>query len=256
MNSLEESVVTAMDGSDPEIFPYLPYILQDFWEIGASPEVIIELIRKHAKNDTGLRILDLGCGKGAVSIKVADALGCKCLGIDGIRDFIEYAQDKARAYRVEELCQFEVGDIRLRVKDLTDYDVIILGAIGHVFGDYFETLSTLSKSLKAGGLIIIDDGYHDDNSAYIHPGTLTKNELLQQMDKAGMKLIDEVFVDDLEHYGDVHDEEFDHIVKRCHELIRQYPEKRALFEGFIDKQREEYDVMETKVICSTMVVKG
>ncbi len=44
--SLEECVVTAMDGSDKELFPFLPYILQDVWETGADPEAIIRLIGK------------------------------------------------------------------------------------------------------------------------------------------------------------------------------------------------------------------
>lgn len=50
MKSLEESVATSLDCSGNSLLPYLPYILQDFWEIGASPEVIIDLIRKHKKN--------------------------------------------------------------------------------------------------------------------------------------------------------------------------------------------------------------
>lgn len=46
MKSIEESVVIAMDGSDKELFPFLPYIFQDIWEIGADPDAIIKLIKK------------------------------------------------------------------------------------------------------------------------------------------------------------------------------------------------------------------
>ncbi len=45
MKTIEESVVIAMDGAESNLFPYLPYILRDLWEIGSSPEVIIELIQ-------------------------------------------------------------------------------------------------------------------------------------------------------------------------------------------------------------------
>jgi hypothetical protein len=45
MKTLEESIATSLDCSEEPLLPYLPYILQDFWEIGASPEVIIDLIR-------------------------------------------------------------------------------------------------------------------------------------------------------------------------------------------------------------------
>ena len=78
MRSIEECVVLVMDGSDKELFPFLPYILQDIWEIGADPNTIINIIRRHYKHHTCLNIIDLGCGKGAVSVKLSAALGCKC----------------------------------------------------------------------------------------------------------------------------------------------------------------------------------
>jgi hypothetical protein len=68
MKTVEESVITAMTGTeeDVDIVKYLPYILQDFWEIGSIPEEIIKIIKKHKTNYAGLNVLDLGSGKGAV----------------------------------------------------------------------------------------------------------------------------------------------------------------------------------------------
>jgi cyclopropane fatty-acyl-phospholipid synthase-like methyltransferase len=169
LKTIEESVVIAMDGSDKELYPFLPYILQDLWEIGADPDAIIKLITKNFDNFSDLKVLDLGCGKGAVSVKVAKKLGCTCYGIDAITEFIEFAQQKANEFKVNHLCIFETGDIREKVKYLSGFDLIILGAIGPVFGDYFTTLTTLSKCINKKGIFIIDDGYIDDNSDYVHP---------------------------------------------------------------------------------------
>jgi hypothetical protein len=36
-----------MDCTDNEILPLLPFILQDFWEIGFDPDVMINRIKKH-----------------------------------------------------------------------------------------------------------------------------------------------------------------------------------------------------------------
>lgn len=44
--TVEESVVLAMDGTDASLYPYLPYILQDIWQIGASPDLIIQVLRR------------------------------------------------------------------------------------------------------------------------------------------------------------------------------------------------------------------
>jgi SAM-dependent methyltransferase len=88
MRTLEETIAAAMDVSDMELLPFLPYILQDFWEIGADPGTIVALIRKHGNNRERLRVLDLGCGKGAVSVRIAAELGHACYGIDAILKII------------------------------------------------------------------------------------------------------------------------------------------------------------------------
>ena len=254
MKTIEECVVTAMDGSDKELYPFLPYILQDLWEIGADPDAIIKLIRKHSNNYTKLKILDLGCGKGAVSVKVSEAFGCVCYGIDAVLEFIKFARQKAKEYKVEHLCNFEVGDIREKIKQLSSYDIIILGAIGPVFGDYYTTLTTLSNSLSKNGFFIIDDGYIDDNSSFSHPLIFKKSIILQQIKRAGMKLVE----DDIIASEDIKESDdyiFENLTKRCYELIEQHPDKQNLFLDYIKKQEFENDVLENKIIGTTMVIE-
>lgn len=254
MKSVEESVVIAMDGSDRELFPFLPYILQDIWEIGTDPDAMTKLISKHFTKCDTLNVLDLGCGKGAVSIKAAHKLSCKCHGIDAIPEFITGANQKAKEYKVEHLCKFEVGDMREKVKDLPVYNIIILGSIGPVFEDYYTTLTTLSKCLNKSGIFIIDDGYIDDQSNYKHPLMFKQQEILKQVDLAGMQLIEDNIIKKDE-IKDSDDFIFDNLKKRCLELIKKYPENRKLFNNYIKKQEEENKILESKVICTTMVIK-
>lgn len=252
--SLEECVVTAMDGTDKELFPFLPYILQDTWEIGADPEIIISLIQKHTSNLSNLNVLDLGCGKGAVSIMITNKLKCLCHGIDAVPEFIDEANKKAKEYSVNNLCKFEVGDVRIKIKTLRRYDVIILGAVGPVLGNYFSTLTALADNLNPDGVIIIDDGYIENGSDFTHPLILKRNELDKQIEAAGMQLVDEVIISK-EKIKDSDDCIFTNLKKRCLELMEMHPEKHILFKAYIEKQEEENDVLENKVVCSTMVIK-
>lgn len=252
MKTLEESIAIAMDGGqNSTIVSFLPYILQDFWEIGTPPETVINLIRKHCDNYADLHVLDLGCGKGAVCVKLAQTLQCNCYGIDGIPEFIETSKEKAKEYGVDTLCCFETADIREKINDLDKFDIIILGAIGQVFGDYYETLTILSTHLKKGGIIIINDAYIDDTSTYQHPAVLPYREVMAQIDRAGMELIDENT-----EATDAYADEFENLQKRCWELIAKYPEKSALFEEFIRTQAGEYDALENDIVGAIMVVRS
>ena len=252
VSTVEESVVMAMDGTSSNLFPYFPYIFQDLWEIGASPDVIFKLAEKHTTDRSNLRVLDLGCGKGAVLIKLAKEFNCHCHGIDAVKEFIDEAINKAKEFNVEEYCCFECDDIRIRISDLRDYDIIVLGAIGPVFGNYHSTLTKVSKCIKASGLIIIDDGYIDDGSEYSHPLIEKRSMLLNQISDAGMKLIDEIIIDKDE-IKESDEYIYRNIKRRCQELIEKHPGKKNLFIDYIRKQQEENEVLESKIICSTML---
>ncbi|MBP6867886.1 MAG: methyltransferase domain-containing protein [Bacteroidales bacterium] len=262
MKTTEESVLASMDGTDTGLLPHLPYILQDFWEIGSDPEVIIGLIKKHLKALENLKVLDLGCGKGAVSVKIAQQLGCSCYGIDAIPGFIAFAASKAEASGVSHLCRFEVGDIREKVITAGKFDVIILGSVGPVFGDYFETLSLLRNNLTESGILIIDDGYIEDQASVTPGPYLTRSDMVKQIAEAGMQLLEEVVSEgeritggeDDDTVSD-YDKQYDNIVKRCRELSDKYPDKADMFMEYCERQRAEYDLLKNRITCATLVIK-
>jgi ubiquinone/menaquinone biosynthesis C-methylase UbiE len=254
MKTLEESIAAAMDAQqDTAIIPFLPYILRDFWELGTPPKMIISLIQKHCKNYSNLKVLDLGCGKGATSVKLAEVLKCNCYGIDGIPDFIEASKEKAKEHGVDKLCRFEVGDVREKIKELGKFDVIIFGATGPIYDDYYTALTAISKHLADEGIVIIEEGYIDDTDTFSHPLILSRKELLKQFEQAGMELYDE-YTGKFSEFADSA-KEMKNIAIRCEELKIKYPEKSSLFENFIQNQASAYDMLENKGDGSIMVLK-
>ncbi len=252
--TVEESVVISMDGTSKDLFPYLPYILQDLWEIGTPTKVVIELIEKHTTDYSNQKILDLGCGKGAVSIKLAKKLNCHCHGIDAIKEFIVDAKNKAKEFKVGKCCYFECDDIRSRIYDLREYDIVILGATDTILGDFYSTLSKVSKCIKSKGLILIDICYIDGYSEFSDPSIERKSAILEQLSNANIGLIDEITTskEDIEKSGKYI---YNNINRRCQELINKYPRKKDLFIDYIHKQELENEILETKIICSTMLLK-
>ncbi|MGI6331289.1 MAG: SAM-dependent methyltransferase [Zhaonellaceae bacterium] len=164
MQTVEEKLAKSLTAESIELIPYLPYLLQDLWELGSSPKDMLDLITRHLRVSKQTKVLDLACGKGAVSIHLARRLGCLVKGIDIIPEFIGFAINKAQEFGVEELCEFKVGDITESVKTEKDYDIVVYGAVGNVLGNWEETIILLKNSVKKGGYIIIDDAYRNDKS--------------------------------------------------------------------------------------------
>ncbi|MCL1918611.1 MAG: hypothetical protein FWG14_09910 [Peptococcaceae bacterium] len=80
----EEKLVCSLSWETTELLPFLPYLLQDFWELGSDPNVMVDLLKKHVNISSKTRILDLACGKGAVAVKVAQKLRVKVKGIESL----------------------------------------------------------------------------------------------------------------------------------------------------------------------------
>ena len=70
-NETKEKLARSLSWETIDLLPFLPYLLQDFWELGSDPGVMAELIHRYVHPSEKTRILDLACGKGAVSVKVA-----------------------------------------------------------------------------------------------------------------------------------------------------------------------------------------
>ena len=157
------------------------------------------------------RVLDLGCGKGAVSIKIAKQLNYPCYGIDAIPEFISFAKEKAKEYGVGNLCKFEVADVRQKVQTIGKYEIIILGSVGQVFGTYYETLRILTNNLTKDGILIIDDGYLEEKSSFTHDQVFFKKEITKQIAEAGMELIDEIISDEASGAAEIYDQEYENL---------------------------------------------
>ena len=105
--------------TDPELLPYLDELLADLDELGCNLELIVETLRGMQLAE-GSRALDLACGKGAVSLALAEQLGCAVEGVDLFAPFIARAQALARARGLESRCRFRAVDMRRALEQAGD----------------------------------------------------------------------------------------------------------------------------------------
>jgi len=182
-------------------------------------------------------------------------LKCNCFGIDGVEDFVIFSNNKSRELSLNNICKFEVNDIRTILESLGKYDIILLIAIGPVLGNYYNTLTQLSPHLNKEGLIIIDDAYVEDNCTGDYPDILSENEIIKQINSAGMELIEKMTINDISGTNERYENDFNNIKKRCMELAEKYPENKELFLEYIDRQVREYEILSNEIIPSIFVIK-
>jgi 2-polyprenyl-3-methyl-5-hydroxy-6-metoxy-1,4-benzoquinol methylase len=254
MQDIWIGVVESLDGRDPKVLPYLPYLLQDLSELGSSAEAITGLIKKHTRGRAGaLRILDLGCGKGAVAVRLAKELECAVDGVDAMPDFVASARARAERHGVGGRCRFETEDLRVAVDCMSDYDAVILGSVGPVLGDLQETIGRVQACLKPGGLIVIDDACRREGASAATE-VPERAEALAQIARAGALLIEEVPGDPAS-LKKVNRSNNRQIRRRAGELAKLFPGKEPLFTAYVRAQEEACACLEHQVDCVTWVMK-
>jgi SAM-dependent methyltransferase len=257
MESLEMRVVRSLDGDDVKLFEFLPYLLQDLAEMGTDSNLVGELLKRNGLpiyTKLNAQALDVGCGKGAVSLMLAKELGYSVTGIDAVPGFIKEANARLKQESsVLAKCTFIIGDVVEHIQRYTNMDLVILGAIGPiVFGGFSETLRKSLQVLKPGGYIILDDAYFPDHkrSKYYLP----KSEFQKQIKQSGLQIVDELILD-TDFVRQTNKRFFSAIKKRTTELIIQYPEKTKILNKYLEKQLAENNALEDELVCTIALLK-
>lgn len=194
-------------------------------------------------------ILDLCCGKGGVSVRVAKKFGFKVTGVDVMSVFLDIAQKKSDEYRVSHLCEFVKQDVNEYVKNLHNFDLVILAAAGAVLGNIKQTIGILRSQIKNGGYIFIDDGYLRDETKVMdrkgYEYCLNYQDTINTLLGYGDRMIAEINTSAVS--KNINHEYHKLIEKRGAELILKHPEMEADIRKYIANQAEECDVLDKEI---------
>jgi SAM-dependent methyltransferase len=243
----KQDIAQAME-IEPELLPYLPELLADFYELGSSPPMIVDFLKPLGLPDKA-GILDLGCGKGAVSITLAKELGFQMMGIDFFPPFIQEAQRLAQAAGVDKLCRFEYGNIRERVPQLSGFDGLVFASVGGVWGDIGQCLKELRQTVRSGGFIIIDDCFLEGDKKIEDPGFAYYNnykDTRRGLSQYGDHILRETVISD----GDIKDMNrlyMNRFHKRAVSIKQAHPEMAARLENYLKNQEKLCRLMESNL---------
>jgi len=109
--------------------------------------------------EEGWRILELGCGTGALTLRAA-ARGARVKGIDVNPQMLEIARQRAQAADLVDSIDFcEMGVAELEGEQADSYDVVMSGlCFSELTGDEVSyALQQAQRVLKPGGLLLLAD---------------------------------------------------------------------------------------------------
>lgn len=248
-NSKKTEFQNSLDLTSDELEGYIPELLKGLWELGSMPEYVIELIRR---NDLGKEknIIDLGCGKGAVLIKLAQQFEITAIGVDIVADFIEEAKEHAKICGVSEKIRFETEDILETIKKTSQKDIVIYGYDSEILGDLGTTLRQLTKCVKPDGYIILEFMYADRMTEAL----IDDKEMQQVIAQTGYHMVDridwnrETLIQANRHNTAI-------IQENVNRLVAQYPDKQEIFEEYFQNQIDECEELENESSCTTLLLR-
>lgn len=98
-------------------------------------------------------VLDLGCGVGAMSVEIAERLGCHVIGIALTEEEINMASQRAEEIGVANKCHFTIGDMNnLQELDLPRFHAVINLETGCYFNSVMNAKQQVSSSLVDNGV--------------------------------------------------------------------------------------------------------
>ena len=253
MSDPNQAFYDSLDLIDRELVPFLPSLLEDLWELGSMPDYILKLIQKHIAPSAINTITDLGCGKGAVLIKLALAIPFEGFGIDLVPAFIESARRRALEYQVAKRIKFICGDLKVLLSNLPKTDLLIYGYDADILGNVKESLLKLKEGIPKNGWIIFEAAYTPNQNRRIE-GLPNESELTHQIKESSLEKVDRI-IWDLSDIKRVNARNNELIGARVKELIQLHPDKKELFDRYMVNQILECEQIEKEMICSTWLLK-
>jgi ubiquinone/menaquinone biosynthesis C-methylase UbiE len=238
----QQSVANSLEAEE-NLLPYMPYLLQDLWALGSSVNQLLDLIGTLPLSSGSAKVLDLGCGKGAVSIRIASKFRFYVVGVDAMSEFLKDAQKKSSEYQVSDLCCFIERDILTYVTKEHNFDIVILASLGGIFGSNKKTIENLRTQVRPGGYMIIDDGYLMKTDVLSRKGFehyRNYEKTVQELTFFNDRLFTEISTTEVSRK--INDEYLKVIEKRGMKLISQYPELEKDL-----KSREDCDILNSEL---------
>ena len=117
--------------------------------------------------DTGSKVLEMGCGAGFTSCRIAELYGSHVRGIDRSQNMIASAKRRAKEKKVDDLVDFNTGDVMNLEFDDGFFDVVIMESFLNILGEpelIQKALEEISRVVRQGGRVVVNEMFADEKT--------------------------------------------------------------------------------------------
>jgi SAM-dependent methyltransferase len=108
---------------------------------------------------TETRVLDLGCGRGELGLRIVARFGCVVTGIDTSRPMLDAARERAERAGVVDRFNLSELDIAEFAPEPESFDLAAMLGGGGITGGIQAICERLSCWTRRGGYVLIGEGY-------------------------------------------------------------------------------------------------
>jgi SAM-dependent methyltransferase len=130
------------------------HVIQD----PTSPEKI-RLLGEYVRLDAGSRVLDMGCGKAGPAVVLAEAFGCRILGVELREAFAAEARARVTQRGLEQLIDVRTADAAAFELEPDSYDLAMAIGTCFIWGDIGHAARALVPAVKRGGHLALGEPY-------------------------------------------------------------------------------------------------
>jgi SAM-dependent methyltransferase len=179
------------------------HVIQD----PTSPEKI-RLLGEYVRLTADSQVLDMGCGKAGPAVVLAEAFGCRILGVELREGFAAEARARVKERSLEALIDVRTADAARFQLEPDSYDVAMAIGTCFIWGTIEHAARALVPAVRRGGYLALGEPYWrsqppqgiDRESFASLPGTVAR------LESAGVGLIGIIAAgqDDWDRYESLH----------------------------------------------------
>ena len=159
--------------------------------------------------DPDTRVLDVACGKCGPAILLAQAYGCRILGIEKAPEFVAEAEERIEAAGVSHLIEVVEGDAKAVPLEPESFDVTLCLGASFAYDGLPGTLAALVPATRSGGRVAVGEPYWREwplPAGVDDENCVPLRETLERFEAAGLALtgIIESSLEDWDRYESQH----------------------------------------------------